>query len=54
MHRGLHRKGVTLQLLWEEYRELHPEGYRYSRFCDPYRQWRRRIDVVMRQEHRAG
>ena len=24
------RKSVTLQLLWEEYREAHPEGYNYS------------------------
>nr|MBA3486926.1 IS21 family transposase [Lysobacter sp.] len=54
VHRELRRKGVTLQLLWEEYREQHPAGYRYSRFCDLYRQWQRRIDVVMRQEHRAG
>lgn len=54
VHRELHRKGVTLQLLWEEYREQHPEGYRYSRFCDLFRRWQRRIDVVMRQEHRAG
>ena len=54
VQRELHRKGVTLQLLWQEYREQHPEGYRYSRFCDLFRQWQRRIDVVMRQEHRAG
>jgi transposase len=30
-------KHVTLQLLWEEYRERHPDGYRYSRFCELYR-----------------
>lgn len=30
-------KFVTLQLLWEEYREQHPDGYQYSRFCDLYR-----------------
>src|ERR1022692_4055999 len=35
-------KHVTLQLLWEEYRENHPEGYRYSRFCDLYKGWLRR------------
>lgn len=45
---------VTLQLLWEEYREEHPDGYRYSRFCDLYRGWLRRQEVVLRQEHRAG
>jgi transposase len=47
-------KHVTLQLLWEEYRETHPNGYRYSRFCDLYRRWLRRQEVVLRQEHRAG
>ena len=47
-------KYVTLQLLWEEYIEQHPGGYRYSRFCDLYRSWRRKLDVVLRQEHRAG
>lgn len=47
-------KHVTLQLLWEEYRENNPEGYRYSRFCDLYRRWLRRQEVVLRQEHRAG
>jgi transposase len=47
-------KHVTLQLLWEEYRQGHPDGYRYSRFCDLYRRWLRRQEVVLRQEHRAG
>jgi transposase len=47
-------KYVTLQLLWEEYRNQHPDGYRYSRFCDLYRAWLRRQEVVLRQEHRAG
>ena len=47
-------KYVTLQLLWEEYIEQHPGGYRYSRFCELYRRWRRKLDVVLRQEHRAG
>jgi transposase len=47
-------KHVTLQLLWEEYREKNPDGYHYSHFCDLYRRWLRRQDVVLRQEHRAG
>ena len=33
---------------------LYPEGYAYSHFCELYRQWRQSLDVVMRQEHRAG
>lgn len=55
VHRELARhKGVTLQLLWLEYREAHPDGYQYSRFCDRYREWRGRLDVVLRQVYRAG
>jgi transposase len=54
VHTELRRPGVTLQLLWEEYQSVHPDGYRYSRFCDLYRTFAGRIDRVMRQEHRAG
>jgi transposase len=45
---------LSLQLLWEEYRQAHPEGYRYSWFCERYQHWRRHLDVVLRQEHKAG
>jgi transposase len=45
---------LTLQLLWEEYREGHPDGYGYSRLCELYQAWARKLDVVLRQEHRAG
>ena len=55
VHRELQRhKGVTLQLLWLEYREVHPNGYQYSWFCGRYKAWRKRLDVVMRQVYRAG
>ncbi|HYA53645.1 MAG TPA: IS21 family transposase, partial [Streptosporangiaceae bacterium] len=54
VHRELRRKGVTLQLLWLEYRQAHPDGYGYSQFCNLYRAWTRQVDVVMRQVHRAG
>ncbi len=54
VHRELRRKSVTLQLLWLEYREQNPGGYGYSQFCNLYRAWSRRVDVVMRQVHRAG
>jgi transposase len=47
-------KHVTLQLLWEEYREGYPDGYSYSRFCELYQRWNRRQDVVLRQDHKAG
>ena len=54
VHRELRRKGVTLALLWEEYKAVHPEGMQYSWFCARYREWAAKVDVVMRQEHRAG
>ena len=45
---------LTLQLLWEEYRQANPHTYRYSRFFELYQRWRSKLDVVLRQEHRAG
>lgn len=54
VHKELRRKGVTLQLLWVEYREACPDGYGYSQFANLYRQWRGTIDVTMRQSHVAG
>ena len=47
-------KDLTLQLVWHEGRESNPEGYGYSRFCDLYRRWLKKLDLVLRQEHRAG
>lgn len=54
IHKQLRGKAVTLQLLWEEYRENEPAGYSYSQFCVHYRRWAKTIDVSMRQVHRAG
>src|SRR5947209_15425425 len=53
-HQLRSEKYVTLQLLWEEYRQAHPDGYGYSRFCELYQRWRGKLDVVLRQEHKAG
>ncbi|WP_146168674.1 transposase [Sphingomonas sp. PP-CE-3G-477] len=54
VNRELKRKHVTLQLLWDEYIEAHPDGYRYSRFCELYRSWEGRLPVTMRQTHLGG
>jgi transposase len=54
VHQELRRPGVTLMLLWEEYRAAHPEGFGYSWFCKRYEAWSGALDVVMRQTHRAG
>src|SRR6516162_2720860 len=54
LHRQLKRKHVTLSILWDEYIERHPDGYRYSRFCDLYRSWESKLSVTMRQVHGGG
>jgi transposase len=54
IRKELTRKGVTLRLLWLEYREANPDGYQYSQFCERYHQWSDKLDVSLRQTHRAG
>jgi transposase len=54
VHSGLKRKGVTLLLLWQEYRQDEPNGYGYSRFCELYRQWSWSLEPRMRFQHKAG
>lgn len=54
VHRELKRKGVTLFLLWQEYKAAHPHGFHYSWFCEHYRTWAGKLNLVMRQQHRAG
>jgi transposase len=54
LHQELKRKGVTLLLLWHEYKEKSPEGYQYSQFCRLYHQWAEKLDPCLHQEYRAG
>ena len=54
VHVELRRKHVTKQLLWQEYRETHPDGYEYSRFCERYQEWLKTASPTMRQTHVAG
>jgi transposase len=54
VHEELKRRGVTLLLLWQEYRARDLQGYGYSRFCDLYGEWRCKISATMRQTHVAG
>jgi len=53
-HRELHKKGMTLRLLWREYRDQHPLGLGYSQFCHHYQCYAKTITPVMRQIHKAG
>jgi len=55
IHQELRPKTMTLQLLWEEYKERHPEGfYSYNHFCRQYKTWLKCQKPSMRQNHKAG
>jgi len=54
LHQELKKKGVTLQLLWYEYKEKDPEGYQYTQFCYHYRRWAEKLDPCLHQDYRAG
>ncbi|UCF86304.1 MAG: IS21 family transposase [Desulfobacteraceae bacterium] len=54
IHQELKKKGVTLQLLWQEYKEVHPDGYQSSQFYELYSRWKKKQHVTMRQTHKAG
>ncbi|MHB8742703.1 MAG: IS21 family transposase [Sulfuricaulis sp.] len=54
LHAELKRPGVTRMLLWQEYKAAQPDGWQYSEFCDQYRRWLGRQDVVLRHTHQPG
>jgi len=54
VHRERRKAGVTLELLHLEYLEQHPDGYRYTQYCEIYRRWLKHRGLSMRQLHRAG
>ena len=54
IHREMQRKGVTLTLLWEEYKEEHPDGFMFTQFCKRYRDFRKQNNVYMHKVYKAG
>jgi len=54
VRRELARKGVTLDLLWNEYKAEHPDGYAYTWFCTRYSQWANSLPLTLRQTHAPG
>ncbi|MEM6533028.1 MAG: IS21 family transposase [Myxococcota bacterium] len=54
IHRELRKKGLTLQLLWQEYIAQNENPLGYVQFCNRYRAFRKQAEPVMRQVHRAG
>jgi len=54
IHLELRKRGVTLELLWTEYREKHPDGLGYTQFCARYKAFANSLDLTMRKVHPAG
>ena len=54
IHQESRKKGITLQLLWREYRDSYSEGLSYSQFCKHYLSFKKTLTPVMRQQHKAG
>lgn len=54
IHEELRNKHVTLMLLWQEYKAQYPQGYSYTQFTQHYKEYKKTLGLVMRQEHKAG
>ena len=54
INQEIKKKGITLYLLWEEYKVRYPNGYMYTQFCTKYREWRKKNSVYMRKTYKAG
>ena len=50
----LKKTGVTLDLLWQEYKREHPSGYNRTQFCHHFKVWRDTSELTMHIEHKAG
>jgi transposase len=50
----LRKKGVTLELLWQEYKNVYPDGYQHTQFSEHYRRWKEKLSPTMYQVHKAG
>jgi len=54
IHTELKKKNVTLELLWQEYKGVYPDGYQSTQFCELYRRWRKKLNPSLYQVHKAG
>jgi len=54
IHQELKKPGVTLTLLWQEYKEIHPDGYQQTQFCQLYHEFAQTLRVTLRQTYTAG
>ncbi|MFH1379843.1 MAG: IS21 family transposase [bacterium] len=54
IYQELKKPYVTLQLVWQEYKEQYPDGYQYSWFNESYSRWLKKRTLCMRQNHKSG
>jgi len=54
IYKEMKRKNVTLGLLWEEYKNIYPDGLMYTQFCERYRNFKKANNMYMHKEHKAG
>ncbi len=54
IHKEIVKKGVTFELLWYEYKEIHPDGYGLSQFKEHYYRYKKKLNPSMRQTHIPG
>lgn len=54
IHQEIKKPGVTLYLLWQEYKQTNPQGYQETRFRQYYYKYIKHIDVTLRQRHKFG
>jgi len=54
IHQELKKKSVTMYLLWQEYKQVNANGYKYCQFRKYYYQYVKKIDVTLRQRHKFG
>lgn len=56
VEKELKKTGVTKQLLWQEYKLKHPDGFQRAQFCEYFTRWSKRVNIkpVMHMEHKAG
>jgi len=54
MEKELKKTGITRQHMWQEYYKKHPDGLKYSRFCEYYNRWGKKVNPVMHMNHKAG
>lgn len=54
IHQEIAKKGVTFELLWQEYKEQHPDGYGCSQFKEHYYKYKKKLNPSMRQTYIPG